>query len=175
MLKFLLGAALGVVLAVVFVRFNWEPPAVLDLPDTVKKDVVSAAIEGDLYDLDNDEATRTRALEVYFKTRAGTAAKLDAAAGHPFLAALYRERATREARILAQTWTAFDKVLAEPALKATLERKHAVSEPGALKRAMLFAALQKKPFLKTWLARNLEPPTADNLRDLLTRAASRTP
>jgi hypothetical protein len=167
MLKFLLGTTLGVVLAFAFVRFNLELPAVFDLPEKVKKNVVSAAVEGDLYDLARDAETRSRALEIYFKNRAGDAVKIDAAAGHPFLAALYRARATREARTLAGQWTAYDKALAEPALRGVLQRKHGLTETDALRQAMLLDALDRKPFLKSWLERDHAPVTAENLRDLL--------
>jgi hypothetical protein len=171
MLKFLLGTALGAVLAFAFVRFNLEPPAILDLPEKVKKNVISTAVEGDLYDLARDVETRGRALEVYFKNRAGDAVKIDAAAGHPFLNALYRARAMREARQLNQQWTAYDKALEQPALRATLERKHGLTDSEALKRAMLFDALTRKPFLKLWLERGQTAVTPENLRDLLTETA----
>jgi hypothetical protein len=167
MAKFFMGTALGALLAFVFVRFNWEPPAVLDLPAKLQKNVVATVVEVDLYDLTRDAETRTRALEVYFKTRAGEAAKRDTAAGHPFLNALYRARAAREADILASQWTAYDKALAKPALRTVLERRHGASESDALKRAMLFAALAREPFLKAWLEQNKGPVTADNLREML--------
>lgn len=170
MLKFLLGTATGVVFAFAFVRYDVELPAIFDLPEKVKKNVVSTVVEGDLYDLARDEATRTRALEVYFKNRAGDAVKIDAAAGHPFREALYRARAAREARALAGQWTAYDAALAKPALRTTLEEKHGVSDSDALKRAMLWRALDGKPFLKAWLDQHHESVTAENLHDLLTEA-----
>lgn len=166
MLKFLTGLATGVFFAVVFVRYDLALPAIFDLAEKVKKNVVSTAVEGDLYDLAQDEATRGRALSVYFKNRAGDAVRVDAAAGHPFLNALYRARASREARELGGQWTAYDKVLAEPALRATLEAKHGVSDADALKRAMLWNAFDRKPFLKTWLEQRYTV-SAETLRDLL--------
>lgn len=167
MLKFLLGTATGVVFAFAFVRYDLELPAIFDLPEKVKKNVVSTVVEGDLYHLARDEATRARALEIYFKNRAGDAVKIDAAAGHPFLEALYRARATREARALAGQWTAYDAALAKPALRAALEEKHGVSESEDLKRAMLWRALDGKPFLKAWLEQHHASVTAENLRDVL--------
>lgn len=168
MLKFLLGTAVGVILALAFVRYNLELPAVFDLPEKVKKNVISTAVEGDLYDLARDERTRGRALEVYFKNRAGDAVKIDAAAGHPFLNALYRARATREARALAGQWTAYDAALAEPALRGTLEEKYSVSGTDGLKRAMLWQAFERRPFLKAWLEQRHAPVTSEKLRGLLT-------
>lgn len=175
MLKFLTGLATGVVLAVVFVRYDLAVPAIFDLPDKVKKNVVSAAVEGELYDLAQDEAVRSRALAVYFKNRAGDAVKVDAAAGHPFLNALYRARAAREARQLGSQWTAYDKVLAQPALRTTLEAKHGVGDDDALKRAMLWAALARKPFLMAWLERQHADVTAETLRDLLREVGHEAP
>lgn len=170
MLKFLLGTATGAVLAFVFVRYDLALPAIFDLPEKVKKNVVSTVVEGDLYDFARDEASRARALEVYFKNRAGDAVKVDAAAGHPFLGALYRARAAREARALAGQWTAYDAALAKPALRATLEGKYGVSDRDELKRAMLWRALDRKTFLKAWLERRHATVTAENLLDLLSEA-----
>jgi hypothetical protein len=167
MLKFFTGTAIGVLLAFVFVHYNWQPPAVLDLPEKLKKNVVSTAVEGDLYDLGADLETRERALEVFFKNRAGDAVKTDAAAGHPFLAALYRQRANREARQLSMQWSAYDAALAKPALRGTLERKYGFNETDALKRAMLMDALNRKPFLKSWLEEHASPVSSENLRALL--------
>jgi hypothetical protein len=167
MLKFLTGLASGVSLAVIFVHHDLALPAIFDLPEKVKKNVVSAAVEGDLYDLAQDEAVRGRALAIYFKNRAGDAVKIDAAAGHPFLNALYRARAAREARQLSAQWTAYDKVLAEPALRARLEAKYGVSDEEALKRAMLWQAFEGKAFLKAWVEQREAGVSAATLRDLL--------
>jgi hypothetical protein len=128
---------------------------------------VATVVESDLYDLTGDAGTRTRALEVYFKNRAGEAARLDAEAGHPFLNALHRTHARREARVLAMQWTGYDKVLAKPALRTLLERKHGLSDADALKRAMLFDALARKPFLMNWLELKQGAVTAENLREML--------
>jgi hypothetical protein len=171
MLKFLLGTATGALLAFVFVRFDLEPPAILDVPEKVKKSVVATVIEGDLYDLARDDETRTRALEVYFKTRAGDAAKLDARAGHPFLNALYRERARRDAGVLLAEWTAFDAALAQPALRKKLETKHDTTETDPLKQAMLLEALAQRPFLKSWLNQTGDAPTRETLRERLQATA----
>jgi hypothetical protein len=172
MQKYLIGLAVGVALAIVFVRFDLAPPAIFGLPEKLQKNIVSTAVEGDLYDLDADAGVRTRALEVYFKNRAGDAASLDAEAGHPFLSALHRARAAREALQVSQQWTAFDTVLDKPALRATLETKHGLTETEALKRAMLFEALDEKPFLKRWLAAQGDAPTAETLRAALAAAAA---
>jgi hypothetical protein len=174
MLKFLTGTAVGVVLAVLSVRFDIAPPAIFGLPDKVRANLVSTAIEGDLYDLSAEAAVRERALEVYFKNRAGDAAALDAGAGHPFLNALLRARAAREAQELIGQWTAYDAVLAKPALRGVLEKKHGTDVAEALKRAMLFDALERKPFLKSWLAVYAGEVTRENLRALLVATAKTT-
>lgn len=170
MLKFFTGTALGAVLAFVFVRFGLEPPAITKLPDKLKANLVTTAVEADLYDLSAASDVQERALKVYFDNRAGDAAKLDAKAGHPFLAALHRERAQREARQLSAAWGAYDSVLAQPALRAALERKHGANEDDALRRAMLMEALGKKPFLKAWLERAHGEVTAATARDMIVAA-----
>jgi len=174
MLKFFTGTAIGVLLAFVFVHYNWQPPAVLDLPEKLKKNVVSTAVEGDLYDLAADIETRERALEVYFKNRAGDAVKADAAAGHPFLDALYRARARREAGQVAGQWSAYDAALAKPALRGTLERKYGFNETDALKRAMLIDALNRKPFLKAWLEARATSVSSENVREVLRLTAKQS-
>lgn len=171
MLRFILGTAFGAFLAFAYVQLGIEPPEFLKLPERLKGNLVATAVEEDLYDLDNDQPTRTRALAVYFKNRATDAAKLDETAGHPFLNELYRTRAIREARTLAALWAAYDKVLAKPELRRTLETKHATTDDDALKRAMLLEALAKKPFLSAWLSRNRTTPTHDNVREVVERAA----
>lgn len=171
MLKFFVGTALGAVLSFVFVRFGLEPPAITKLPEKLKANLVTTAVEADLYDLNAADGVHQRALKIYFDNRAGDAAKLDAEAGHPFLNALHRARATREARTLNAAWGAYDQVLAKPALRATLERKYAVTDDAALKQAMLVDALAGKPFLKAWLERSHGEVTPANLQSLLVETA----
>lgn len=171
MLKFFVGTALGAILSFVFVRFGLEPPAITKLPEKLKANLVTTAVEADLYDLNAAAGVHERALKIYFDNRAGSAAKLDADAGHPFLAALHRDRATREARKLNAAWSAYDQLLAKATLRAALERKYGASEDEALKQAMLMDALAKQPFLKAWLERAHDEVTPANLRALLAEAA----
>ena len=84
MLKFFIGTALGALLSFVFVRFGLEPPAIAKLPEKLKANLVTTAVEADLYDLDAEAEVRERALKIYFDNRAGDAAKLDATSGTPF-------------------------------------------------------------------------------------------
>lgn len=79
--------------------------------------------------------------------------RVDAEFGHPFLAALYRKRAIREARRLRGQWSAFDTALDKPALRERLEKKYGTTDATALKQAMLAEALQREPFLKSWLVK----------------------
>ncbi len=174
MLKFFTGTALGALLAFVFVRFGIEPPAIVKLPEKLKANLVTTAVEADLYDLNAADAVHERALKVYFDNRAGDAAKLDAAAGHPFLNLLHRARARREAAKLPGAWDAYDKVLAEPALRATLERKYRTTEDDALKRAMLMDALAKAPFLKAWLERGRGAVTREDVQEMVGALAEGT-
>ncbi|MGD9785884.1 MAG: hypothetical protein AB7E80_09050 [Hyphomicrobiaceae bacterium] len=175
MLKFVLGIVVGALLSIAYVHFGLAPPKVVELPSRLAGNVVSTATESVLYDLDADAAARRRALEVYFANRAPDAAAADAEAGHPLLTALHRERARREARQLLQTPAAFDEALAKPALREALERKHGTTDTGTLKKAMLMEALERKPFLKAWLARNGAPLTDATLGDALKATAAYAP
>ena len=174
MLKFIAGVVLGAVMSFFYVNHNVTLPAFLQLPQMLRGNLISTATEATLYDLDAKDEERARALEVFFGNRAADAARLDAAAGHPFVAALHRERAARQARQLSMSWGAFDEALAKDALRKTLETKHGTSDSEALKRAMLMDALERKPFLKQWLERANGPVRAETLRDLL-KAASAYP
>jgi hypothetical protein len=167
MAKFVLGVVLGAVLAFGYVRWNVSLPAFLALPEQLRGNLVSAATEADLYDLDRDSSTRRRALEVLFANRAEFAATVDAEAGHPFLAALFKARAVREARRVVAQWPAFDDVLAKPALREALVRKHGTVDTTELKQAMLVEALGRQPFLEAWLARHVGQVRPEDLREIL--------
>lgn len=153
MLKFILGVLFGAGLAVGYVRYSIELPEYLQLTDKLRGNLVSTATEGELYDLGRDIETRRRALEIFFANRPDFAVRVDAEFGHPFLAALYRKRAIREARRLRGQWSAFDTALDKPALRERLEKKYGTTDATALKQAMLAEALQREPFLKSWLVK----------------------
>lgn len=172
MLKFFLGVVFGAVMSFFYVHYNIQMPAFLQLPEILRGNLISTATEATLYDLDAADAERQRALEIYFDRRARDAANIDAAYGYPFLAALHRERAARQARQLSMAWSAFDDVLSKPALRSRLAEKHGTDDNEALKRAMLIDALARKPFLKRWLEKTSGPVTAENLRDLIGKAGA---
>ena len=170
MLKFILGVLFGAGLAVGYVRYNVELPDYLQLSDKLRGNLVSTATEGQLYDLDLDIATRRRALEILFANRAEFAVEVDQEFGHPFLSALYRKRAIREARLLRGQWSAYDEGLAKDNLRAALERTHGSSDPLVLKQRMLQAALAKSyPFLESWLKKEGEPIGEGELLETLKR------
>lgn len=104
----------------------------LKLPERLKGNLVTAAVEAELYDLNVDAAVKQRALKVYFDNRASDAAKLDAEAGHPFLGALHAARAAREARMIRATWDAYDKARASPSARgqAWRTRERRLAETG---------------------------------------------
>ncbi len=158
MLKFILGVILGAGLAVGYVRYEIELPEFLQLTDKLRGNLVTTAIETELYDLDADIAKRQRALEIYFANRPQKAVEVDAAFRHPFLEALYRTRAIREARLLRNHWDAFDTALEKPELRAVLELKHGASGDLVLKQRMLLDTLERSyPFLARWLKEKGEP------------------
>lgn len=175
MLKFLLGVLLGAAMAFGYVRWNLQLPAMLLLPEKLRGNIISTVVEADLYDLGRDAQARQRALEVLFAHRPDYAARLDAGAGHPFLSALHRERAAREARQLLDQWQAYDDVLAKPALRAALERKHGSTDPEILKRAMLREALDKQSFLKSWLKDHTGDAVGGDLHALLRSVGAARP
>lgn len=166
--RFLLGLVIGIALSFGYVRWGITLPDFLTLPEQLRGNIVSTAIEEDLYDLDQPIETRRRALEVFLESRAKFAVEVDAEYRHPFLSALYRKRATHEARLLNGQWGAFDEALAKPALRAMLERKHGATDDIALKQAMLFSAYQEKPFLVRWIAKQgRDSPTPETLLPLI--------
>ncbi len=168
MLKFILGVLFGAGLAVGYVRYNVELPEYLQLTDKLRGNLVSTATEFELYDLEQDLATRQRALEILFANRAEFAVEVDAEFGHPFLKSLYRRQAIREARLLRGQWSAYGTALAQPALKARLEQVHGSEDSEVLQQRMLASALEKDyPFLKSWMEKNGEPSGEAELLDTL--------
>ncbi|HKJ61774.1 MAG TPA: hypothetical protein VKA94_07220 [Hyphomicrobiales bacterium] len=166
--RFLLGLVIGIALSFGYVRWGIALPDFLTLPERLRGNIVSTAIEEDLYDLGQPIETRRRALEVFFASRSKFAVEVDAEYGHPFLNALYRKRATHEARLLRGQWVAFDMALKKPALRPALEKKHGVSDDLSLKQAMLFSAYQDKPFLVRWVAEQVrDKPTPETLLPLI--------
>lgn len=175
MSKFLLGLVFGAIMSFAYVRYNVELPAIMQLPGLAQNAAVAVAATDDLYDLDAPEDHRQRALEVYFQSQAKQAAEIDQAAGSPFLKALHKRWAVREARQLKLQWSAFDQGLAKPQLRKVLERTHATTDPLKIKRAMLWKAFQDKPLLQSWLRHHGGPATPDTLPDRLTEAAKGWP
>ncbi len=164
MLKFFLGLFAGALLSFVYVRYDVELPEWMQLPHVLRENIAATAALSDLYDLSRGEDVRRRALEVYFQTQAKKAAQLDADYGHPFFKNLYHKEATRQARILQQAWSAFDVALSKPALRSSFERKYGVSDPLALKQAMLAEQLRKKhKFLASWLKKTYGDVPNDQL------------
>jgi len=175
MWKFLAGMVAGTILAIVYVLFNVQLPEFLQIPGLVRGGVISTTTEAQLYDLGEDDAARLRALEVYFDNRARDAAAIDADAGHPFLTALHRARATREARLLSARWEAFDLAVAQPNLRQSLESKHGQTDELALKQTMLWEGLDAYPFLQQWLAITYGPQSPQTLYTTLLDARRMPP
>lgn len=172
MLKFIFGVLFGAGLAFGYVRYQVELPEFMQLPDMLRGNLVTSAVESDLYDLDAALDVRRRALEIYLANRPERAVEIDGSFGHPFLEALYRHRAIREARLLKGQWSAFDMALGKPELRQRLEAVHGTADSETLKRKMLLAALGKSyPFLGRWLTKAGEPNDEARLLDTVTRLA----
>ncbi len=172
MAKFLIGLAIGIALAFGYVHWGISAPGIVGLPDKLRGNVVSTAVEGELYDLDRPLDVRHRALEVFFQNRPQFAAEVDAEFGYPFLNALYLKRVIRKARILRGYWSAFDKLLDQPALREKLEKTHGTTDETALKRAMLFEKYQEEDFLKQWVAKHDGKVTPETLMPLLKKLSA---
>lgn len=166
--KFVIGLLTGILMTSGYVKWGWEKPAVLELPDTVTSSVLAATASEDLYDLSNPLDVRLRALEVIAQQRPDEVLQIDATElNYALLEAFYRRRARREATQLSLQWPAFDIALEKPALRKVLEQKYGTSEDNALKQAMLFAAFEKEPFLKPWIAQHYETVTHATLLQIL--------
>lgn len=174
-MKFVLGLLFGAVMSFAYVRYNVELPTVLQIPGLVQNAALAVVTDDDLYDLEQPLNQRQRALEVYFQSQPKHAAGIDYQAGSPFLEALYKRRATRQARLLKAQWSAFDNTMDKPALRETLERAHGTTDRMALKRAMLWKAYQGYPFLKAWFKRSGTTPRPDDLYDHTVDAAKGWP
>lgn len=163
MWKFLAGIVAGTAVAILYVLFNVQLPAVLQLPALVRGGAITTTTEAQLYDPQSDNPARLRALEVYFANRAQDAAAVDADAGHPFLETLHRARGRQEAQRLSTKWEAYDQVLAQPALRGALEREYREVDTIALKQAMLWEAQNEYLFLKQWLTITYGPQSEQTL------------
>ena len=175
MLKFLLGVIAGALLSFGYVRYNVQLPEILQLGDRLRGNLISTAVEQDLYNLERPTETHRRALEVFFANRPADAAAIDARNGYPFLQRLHSRRAIRQARILSMQWSAFDAALSRPELRKVLERKHGTSSDVELKRAMLVDALDREPFLKQWLITQGEQINPQTLQDVLKKYRALAP
>ena len=174
MRQFIAGVAAGVLLSVGFVYWGWKPPAVLNIPKMLRGNLVSTSVENVLYDFDAGPDERQRALEVFLENRAEFAAKVDSEQGHPFITALRRQRAVREARQLMSVLAAHQQTLNQPALRAALERKYNTSETEPLLKQMSSDALGEKPFLKSWLQNEALAIDPSALSATLARVADAT-
>jgi hypothetical protein len=65
--KFLIGLIAGIAMAFGYVRWNVSP-GIMELPEKLRGNIVSTAIEGDLYDLDKPLDARRRALQACFRS-----------------------------------------------------------------------------------------------------------
>ncbi|MEL6871979.1 MAG: hypothetical protein AAFO62_04105 [Pseudomonadota bacterium] len=174
-MKFLAGLVFGVGAAFAYVRFGVELPTVLQIPGLVQNAAIASAVDADLYDLDKPITDRRRAFEIYLQSQSKQAVGIDAAEGHPFLAALYRRWARRKARQLSGQWGAFDTALAKPNLRKVLADAHGTDDTSALKRAMLWKAYEDETFLKQWMRENGGLPTQETLRTRLREIGRRDP
>jgi len=171
MLKFFLGTVLGAAMAFGYVRWDLDLPEFLQLPGMLKGNLVSTAVEGDLYDLDQPFKTRRRALEIFFQNRPKFAVSVDAEFGHPFLKVLYRKSVIRAARIIKAQGPALDRAFEKPELRKVLEKTHGTTDPELIRKRFLLAQFRKETFLVKWVEKNIGPVTEKNISSILQRLA----
>jgi hypothetical protein len=175
MWNFLAGTVCGVLLSVSYVWYDLSLPDWVELPDTFKKSLNAAIVDDALVDPDTPEATRRRALEVYFANQAERAAALEAELGSPLTRAMQFRRVKRAAQRLREQWSQYDVTLRQPAMREFKSRKHGTSNHDTLKRHMLMAALQEQPLLTKWLKAHSPEPSVSNVLEVVTDIARLEP
>lgn len=175
MWNFLAGTVCGVVLSISYVWYDISLPDWLELPGVFQKSLNAAVVDDALVDPDIPEATKRRALEVYFANQAQRAAALEAELGYPLTRAMQTGRLKRSAQRLRDQWSGYDALLKQPALREMLARKHAASDDDTIKRHMLMAALQDQPILAKWLKDHTPPPSVANVLEVITEVSRLRP
>jgi hypothetical protein len=175
MWNFLAGTVCGVVMSVSYVWYDVSLPDWVELPDAFKKSLNAAVVDDALVDPDIPDATRRRALEVYFTNQAERAVALEAELGYPLSRAMQVRRVQRAAQRLLTEWSKYDVTLSQPALREFKSRKHGTSDHDTLKRHMLMAALEGQLLLTKWLKKHARAPSASNVLEIVTEASHLTP
>jgi len=169
--KFIAGTLFGIVLSVSYVWYDVDLPDWIRLPEMFQSGLKAALTQDTLVAQDAPADQRLRALEVYFASQPKRAANLDRQLGHPHLNALTFAYVRRKARQLDTKWTAYQKGLDAPSIRAALVRKHGTSDDALLKRRMLLLDLLDQPHLHQWLTHHRTTPTVQNVRELIVELA----
>ena len=167
MWNFVAGTICGVILSISYVWYDVSLPDWVELPHAFKKSLNAAVVDDALVDPDIPEATRRRALEVYFANQAERAAALEAELGYPLTRAMQIRRVKRAARRLQEQWSGYDVILSQPAVRETRSRKYGVSDDDTLKRHMLIAAMEEQPLLARWLKAHARAPSVSNVLEIV--------
>lgn len=167
MWNFVAGTVCGVMLSIAYVWYDVSPPDWLELPGLFQRSLKAAVVDEALVDPEVPEATRRRALEVYFANQAERAAALEAELGFPLTRAMQTRRVKRAAQRLLTRWSGLDELLKQPALREAMSQKHGTPDDDTLKRRMLMAALAEQPVLTAWLKERSRVPTEANVLEVL--------
>lgn len=171
MWNFVAGTVCGVMLSIAYVWYDVSPPSWLELPGLFQRSLKAAVADEALVDPEVSEATRRRALEVYFANQAERAAALEAELGFPLTRAMQTRRVKRAAQRLLTRWSGLDELLKQPALREAMSQKHGekhgAPDDDTLKRRMLMAALAEQPVLTAWLKERSRVPTETNVLEVL--------
>lgn len=175
MWNFLTGTICGVMLSISYVWYDVSLPDWIELPDAFKKSLNAAVVDDALVDPDIPEATRRRALEVYFANQAERAAALEAELGYPMTRAMQIRQVKRAAQRLQEQWSGYDMILSQPALRETRSLKYGASDDDTLKRRMLMAALAERPLLVKWIKTHSRTPSVSNVLEIVTQLSRLDP
>ena len=165
--KFLVGMLAGVALTGLYVRFGYKLPGILGLGKKLSENAIVTTAEIDLYDHEQAEDVRKRALAVVIGQRPELFMELDASGGNRIYEEVLRRKAVREAKLLKGRLTAYDAALSKPALRRHFEKKHRVSGTETLKRSMLKSDLRDEDYLYGYLTRRFPDASLDQLADIV--------
>ncbi len=135
MWNFLVGTVCGVVLRFPTSGTTFHCPTGLSCLTPSRRASNAAVVDDALIDPDIPEATRRRALEVYFANQGNAPAALEAELGYPLTRAMQNRRVKRAAQRLRAEWSKYDETLRQPALREAMSRKHGVSDDDVLETA----------------------------------------
>ncbi|MCA9248226.1 MAG: hypothetical protein KDA42_13955 [Planctomycetales bacterium] len=164
--KYVTSVACGALLCYAYVRFGFELPGILGIPQRISSEALVTTAEMSLYDCDASDTERLRALSMVLANRPELMLEVNQQLDGAILETVLRRKAVREAKLLKQRVAAYDMALQKPALRSLNERKHKIRDLAKLKRAMLADDLHENEFLIGYLRRRFPDASSDELLDI---------